>query len=220
MLSSAHTPVTAPDGGTVPGRRRNLLFAGLVAGPLYVVVSLIEAGGRDGFDPARHAWSMLANGPFGWVHSVNLVVSGALVVAGAAGLSQVLRDRMAAGLLALYGAGMVGAGLFRADPGRGFPAGTPEVTPMSWHGILHFVVGGIGFLALFGVCHLLGRRLRRENHPQMAIFSHVTGTLFLVLFIAMAATGGASWALFAFTGAVIVASAWLSTIFAHYRHSF
>ncbi|TCB97307.1 DUF998 domain-containing protein [Micromonospora zingiberis] len=60
---------------------------------------------------------MLANGPFGWVHSANLMVSGALVVAGAAGLYPTLRSRTAAALLGLYGAGMVGAGIFRADPG-------------------------------------------------------------------------------------------------------
>nr|WP_050777863.1 hypothetical protein [Micromonospora sp. ATCC 39149]QLJ96911.1 hypothetical protein HZU44_18710 [Micromonospora carbonacea] len=90
---------------------------------------------------------------------------------------------------------------------------------MSWHGVLHFVVGGIGFLGLFGAYQFVGRRLRRENRPRMAVFSHVSGILFPVMFIAMAATGGASWALLAFTAAVVLASAWLSTILAHYRHS-
>ncbi len=218
MRSRAHLSVAAPDRAD-PGRRRNLLTAGMVAGPLYVVVSLIEVMVRDDFDPTRHAWSMLANGSFGWVHTASLVVSGALVIAGAAGLAQATGSRTAARLLALYGAGMVAAGVFRADPGRGFPAGTPEVVPVSWHGVLHFVVGGIGFLGLFGACQFVGRRLRRENRPRMAAFSHLTGLLFLVMFVAMAATGGATWALLAFTAAVVLASAWLSTIFAHYRHS-
>ncbi|WP_203996884.1 DUF998 domain-containing protein [Virgisporangium aurantiacum] len=200
-------------------RRDDLLTAGLVGGPLYVVVSLIEVAVRDGFDPSRHAWSMLANGSFGWVHSANLVVSGALVVAGAAGLFRATGSRAAAVLIALYGAGMVGSGIFRADPGRGFPVGTPEVVPVSWHGILHFVVGGIGFLGLFGASQVLGRRLRRENRPRLALFSRVTGIVFLVSFVAMAATGGAAWALLAFTGAVILASGWLTVVFAHYRRS-
>lgn len=200
-------------------RRRTLLTAGVVAGPLYVVVSLIEIMVRDGFDPTRHAWSMLANGSFGWVHSANLVVSGALVLAGAAGLFRATGSRAAAVLVALYGAGMVASGIFRADPGRGFPAGTPEVVPVSWHGMLHFVFGGIGFLALVVASQLLARRLRRENRPRLAVLSRVTGIVFLVLFVAMAATGGAAWALLAFTGAVILASGWLSTVFAHYRGS-
>lgn len=93
------------------------------------------------------------------------------------------------------------------------------MAPVSWHGIMHFAVGGIGFLGLVGACQLLGLRLRRENHSGLAVFSHVTGALFPVLFVAMAATGGAAWALLAFGGAVILASAWLTTIFAHYHQS-
>ena len=208
MLSSIRLPQAIPE--------RPLLVAGVVAGPLYVVVSLIEVAARDGFDPTRHAWSMLANGSFGWVHALNLVVSGMLVVAGASGLHQAIGSRAAATLLALYGLGIVGAGIVAADPGRGFPPGTPEATPMTWRGGLHFVVGGIGFLGLVAASQLLGRRLRRAGRPGLAAFSHLTGVAFLALFAAMAATGGAAWALLGFTGAVLLASAWLSTIFAHY----
>src|SRR4051794_27066432 len=89
-----------------------LLTAGIVAGPLYVGVSLVEVATRDGFDPTRHAWSMLANGPYGWVHSANLIISGALVVAAAAGLHRVVPSRWAAAMLALYGLGLAGAGCF------------------------------------------------------------------------------------------------------------
>lgn len=46
------------------------------------------------------------------------------------------------------------------------------VVPVSWHGVLRFVVGGIGFLGLFGACQFVGRRLRRESRPRMAVFSH------------------------------------------------
>ncbi|WP_328473807.1 DUF998 domain-containing protein [Actinoplanes sp. NBC_00393] len=191
-------------------RTRTLLTAGILAGPLYVLVSLVEIALRDGFDATRHAWSMLANGPFGWVHSLNLIVSGLLVVAGAIGLSRTVRP---GALLGVYGLGMVGSGFFAADPGRGFPAGTPEVVPMSWHGSLHFVLGGIGFLALVAACFLIGRRL----DGGLAVFSYVTGVLFLIGFVAMAAGGGTAAGLLGFTGAVILASAWLSTIFAHYR---
>ncbi|WP_436532863.1 DUF998 domain-containing protein [Actinoplanes sp. HUAS TT8] len=74
-----------------------LLSAGVVAGPLYVVVSLVEVTVRDGFDPTRHAWSMLANGPYGWIHSLTLFAGGLLVVAGAAGLHRVPGARPAPG---------------------------------------------------------------------------------------------------------------------------
>jgi predicted RNA polymerase sigma factor len=41
---------------------RTLLARGVVAGPLYVLVSLTEALTRDGSDLARHQWSLLRNG--------------------------------------------------------------------------------------------------------------------------------------------------------------
>ena len=53
-----------------------MMFAGIVAGPLYVLVSLIEVASRDGFDPRRHAWSQLANGEGGWIHSATLITCG------------------------------------------------------------------------------------------------------------------------------------------------
>jgi hypothetical membrane protein len=193
-----------------------LLTAGVVAGPLYVIVSLVEVVVREGFDPTRHAWSMLANGPFGWMHSLNLIVSGLLVVAGATGLYRVIRSRWCFGLV-LYGLGMVGSGFFAADPGRGFPAGTPEVVPVSWHGTLHFVFGGIGVLGLVAACLGLGRRLTGEDRRGLAYLSYVTGIVFLVSFMAMAASAGSAAGLLGFTGAVILASGWLSTIFNHYR---
>ncbi|MEV4346369.1 DUF998 domain-containing protein [Actinoplanes sp. NPDC049596] len=167
----------------------------VIAGPLYVVVSLIEVVTRDGFDPTRHAWSVLANGEHGWIHTVTLIVSGILTVLGAAAL----RNRW----IVVYGLGLIGAGLFRADAGRGFPPGTPETVPVSWHGTLHFVVSGIGFVALVVAC------LRSRRHM---LFSRITGVAFLVTFVAMAATGGAAWSLLGFTAAVILASCWLSVI--------
>ncbi|GAA0256168.1 DUF998 domain-containing protein [Cryptosporangium japonicum] len=173
-------------------------YAGLAAGPLYVGVSLIEAATRDGFDPTRHAWSQLANGDLGWIHRANLILSGALTVLGALGL----RARWVRIGIAVYGAGLIGAGLFTADPGRGFPVGTPETVEVSTHGILHFVCGGIGFVGLVAACFLVG-----------GWFARTTGALFGVTFVALAATGGAAWALLAFTAAVILASGWLSILF-------
>ena len=46
---------------TSPGTA-TLLAAGVVAGPLYVTVSLAQALIRPGFDLTRHPWSALANG--------------------------------------------------------------------------------------------------------------------------------------------------------------
>src|SRR5438094_1427603 len=74
-------------------RTRALLAGGLVAGPLYVGVSLIQALTRDGFDLTRHTWSLLSNGDPGWIQMANFVLTGALIIACAVGMRQTLRGQ-------------------------------------------------------------------------------------------------------------------------------
>lgn len=167
-----------------------MLIAGIIAGPLYVIVSLIEILSRDGFDPGRHAWSQLANGDWGWVHSANLIVSGLLIMLAAR------RWDRARALIALYGLGMVVAGVFKADPGRGFPAGTPETVPISTSGLIHLAAGGVGFICVIIACLLLRRR--------------TVGILFALAYIGVIAGGGAAWSLLLFTAAVIMISGWIT----------
>src|SRR5690348_16355641 len=121
---------------------KSLLGYGVLAGPLYVVVSLAQALTRPGFDLSKHAWSQLENGHLGWIQIANFAVTGAMIIAAAIGLHRAVGK--SAWLIAAYGAGMVGAAVFRADPAAGFPVGTPETTAVSWHGMLHFLVGGLG----------------------------------------------------------------------------
>lgn len=98
---------------------------GLIAGPLYVGVSLAQALTRDGFDPTRHAWSLLGNGDLGWIQILNLLTTGALTIACAVGIRRVLRGQRGGTwgpiLIGVYGAGMMAAGVFTADPADGFP---------------------------------------------------------------------------------------------------
>ena len=70
---------------------RALLACGLVAGPLYVVVALLQVLFRDGFDLSRQPLSMLSLGDLGWIQITNFVVGGLLAVGFAAGLRRVLR---------------------------------------------------------------------------------------------------------------------------------
>jgi hypothetical protein len=53
---------------------KSLLGYGVIAGPLYVAVSLAQALTRQGFDPTRHAWSLLSNGGLGWIQVTALSV--------------------------------------------------------------------------------------------------------------------------------------------------
>lgn len=198
---------------------RSLLGYGIIAGPFYVVVSLTQALTRDGFRLDQHAWSLLENGGLGWVQITNFILTGLMTVAGAVGQRRALpagRARTwAPSLIAVYGASLVGAGIFRADPAQGFPVGTPEITAVTWHGTLHFLLGGIGFLSLIAACLVLGAYFARDGRPRLAWFSRVTGVAFLAGFAGIA-SGSHGPTTLAFVAAVLLVSAWLTTVSAHF----
>jgi hypothetical membrane protein len=197
---------------------RSLLGYGIIAGPFYVVVALAQALTRDGFDPSRHAWSLLANGEFGWIQITNFIVTGLMIVAAAIGLRRALTPgrggTWAPLLIAAYGMSLIGAGIFRADPAQGFPAGTPETTVISWHGMLHFMIGGIGFGCLIAACFVLASRFSRDGQSRLAGFSRVTGVVFLAGFVAVG-NGSHGPTTLAFVAAVVTVFAWLTTVSVH-----
>jgi hypothetical membrane protein len=182
---------------------RSLLLYGVLAGPFYVTVSLAQALTRDGFELNKHAWSLLENGSLGWIQRANLIITGLMVVAAAAGLRRAL--------IGVYGLSLVGAGIFTADPAQGFPAGTPESTTVSWHGMLHFAVGGVGFLCLVIACLRFGSWFAGERRTGLAWFSRVTGVVFLAAFAGIA-SGSHGPATLTFVVAVLLSWAWLSTV--------
>src|SRR4051812_25582992 len=197
---------------------RSLLGYGVIAGPFYVAVSLAQALTRDGFRLDKHSWSLLENGSLGWIQVTNFILTGLMTVAAAAGLGRAMTAgrgrRWASLLIAVYGVGMLGAGLFTADPAQGFPIGTPEVTTMSWHGMLHFLTGGIGFLCLIAACLVLGSRFAGAGRAGLAWFSRVTGVAFLAAFAGIA-SGSHGATTSAFVAAVLLVWAWLATVCIH-----
>ena len=200
---------------TVPARL--LLLGGVIAGPLYLVVGLLQAFTRPGFDLTRHDLSLLANGPLGWIQAANFIVTGLLVVAGALGIRRTLQRRPGGIalplLLGLCGLGLIGAGLFRADPAFGFPPGTPATAhAISGHGLLHIVCGGLGFLAVIAACLVTARRTAARGHRSWALWSAATGVIFFAAFAGIATDSDQSAIVLAFYGAVMVAWTWLSAL--------
>lgn len=196
---------------------RSLLGYGVLAGPFYVGVSLTEALTREGFDLGRHSWSLLALGPLGWIHVTTFLLTGLMVIAFAAGLRRALTPgaaaRWAPRLIGVYGACLVVAGVFRADPAQGFPAGTPSSEPaVSWHGLLHLLAGGVGFACLAAAGFVLARRYTAEGRRGPAVASRVSGLVLLATFAMMASTAGARFAVLAFTAGVILSWAWLAAV--------
>lgn len=212
-----------PDRGcTAAGRvTRSLLGYGVIAGPLYIAVSLAQAATRDGFDPVRQEWSLLANGPGGWIQVTNLILTGLMVIAAAVGFRRSIDGgvgrRWVPRLLAVYGVGLVAAGVFRADPMNGFPLGTPDGPPVhpSVHGALHVGAGGVGFLALVAATWLLASRFRAAGRRRYAAVTRTVGIAFLAAFAGIA-TGSTTPAVnLAFTAAVVLSWAWLSVTCLH-----
>lgn len=193
---------------------RSLLGYGMIAGPLYVAVSLAQALIRDGFDITKHAWSLLANGGAGWIQVANLIVAGLMTVAFAVGLGRAIpTQRLAARLVGVYGAGMVTAGLFKADPALGFPVGTPaDARPVSWHGLVHLAAGGVGFLALIAACLLLGRHFARTGERTWAVASRTAGVVFLAGFVGIASGAGSAATTIGFVYAVVLISGWMAVL--------
>src|ERR1700758_1959359 len=123
---------------------QSLLGYGVLAGPVYIITALAQGLLRPGFDLMHDDVSLLSNGSLGWIQIANFIVTGAFVVAAAVGMARALGSSSTWGprLLAVYGAGLIAAGVFVADPMNGFPAGTPSGRPetISLHGILHIAV--------------------------------------------------------------------------------
>ena len=206
-------------------RSRVLLACGVAAGPLYVGVGALEMAFRPGFDPLRHDLSLMANGDFGWIHTSLLILSGLLMVAAAFGMRSAMRTGPASAwgppLIALYGLGLIGAGIFAADPAFGFPPGTAaDEHSVSVHGLLHLVTGAIGFLGLIAGCFVIARRFSWQRQRGWVTFSRITGVAFAAAFIGIASgsqQGGIVSAIvvLAFTAAVVLAWTWLSLLHLH-----
>jgi hypothetical protein len=198
---------------------RSLLGYLALAGPFYVVVSLVQALTRHGFSLVHDEWSLLAVGHLGWIQTVNLILTGAMTVAGAVGFRRAVGRSATAGtwaprLLASYGIALIGAGIFRADAADGFPPGAPAGRPahVSWHGTLHLLSGSIGFACLIAACFVIARMYARRGHGHAAIASRVIGAAFTVAFAGIASGAGNAAVDLAFTAAVIASSAWLTAV--------
>src|SRR5215471_8919635 len=140
-------------------RTRWLLSCGVVAGPLFTLVYLLEGATRDdGYSAFRHPVSSLALGRQGWMQVANFLTTGALLIA--FGLGAGRHSKWLARILAGVGVGLIGAGVFITDPIGGYPPGThnpfdepvdqvpPVPSPRSKSSALHQFFSTFVFLGL------------------------------------------------------------------------
>ncbi|MEU4539741.1 DUF998 domain-containing protein [Streptosporangium sp. NPDC023825] len=218
---NATVPVDGPAATPAAPATRVLLACSVAAAPLFAVVSMAQAFTREGFDLTRHPLSMLATGDLGWLQIANFLLSGALTVAGAAGLRRVMRGTpggtWAPRLILVNGVMTAAAGVFVLDPGDGFPAGTPlgQTGTLSWHAFMHLVAGSIAFTALIAACFVLGRHFSRAGRPGFAAASRFSGLVF-ALGDGWAMSGGPAGSLTLAVGA-ITAMVWIAVVAADMR---
>jgi hypothetical membrane protein len=193
---------------------RSLAGYGVLAGPIYVGVSLAQALTRDGFDLGRHAWSQLAIGDWGWIQTANLLATGVMSIAFSVALRRTLPGRRGGRavpvLVGAFGVGVLLAGVFPSDPIAGFPVGMPTPTTPSLRGMLHLMTSGIGFLALAAAMVVMAVRYATEHRRARAAFSVVAAVALLGGFGTIASGSAAGVA--AFTTGIITALAWLSLL--------
>ncbi len=196
---------------------KRLIMCAAIAGPIYIIVGLAQIVTREGFDMTRHPLSLISTGDLGWIQITNFILTGILVILGAIGLRRAATDRRwrrGALFIGLYGIGVVGGGIFVTDPALGFPPGTPNVYPetMSWHGLLHFIFGQLGFLALIIAGYLFARYFAAARQRSWAAYSAFTSSFFLTAIIASIAAMGAPWTMIALYIAVALGWAWLTAL--------
>lgn len=191
---------------------RRLLTSGQIAGLLFCGVATYGIMTRPGFDLQRHAVSSLSLGEGGWTMVAAFIISGALTLLCAVGLSHIIREgrgrRALPILIGLYGLGLVLAGIFPAPACCGFPAGTPDdqLPVMTPSAIVHSIAFMIAFSSLIIACFVAAARLPGAS----ALPSLAAGTL-MPLLVGLGMSNAMSPGV-AFLVAAIIGWVWLAIV--------
>jgi hypothetical membrane protein len=167
---------------------RVLLLCGAIGASLFVVVALVEGALRPGYDAIRLPISLLSLSDQGWIQTFNFRMCGALMVIFAVGLwlrtsSWGTEAKLGAAFVALFGLGLVGAGLFPADPGGGYPPGARVGSTDT--GTLHDVASLVVFVSLAVAAGSYGRAFAFRGKQVWAWYSVATAALVVICFALM-----------------------------------
>ncbi len=200
---------------------KTLLLCGTLTGPLFFAVAIVQALTRPGFNIRLNALSQLSLGDLGWIQIASFLLTGLLALACAIGVRRQLKGQKGgtwgALLVGTFGLGLLVAGIFRADPGFGFPPGAPAgpAMPMSGGATLHAVGFFLSMLSLIVNCFVFVRRFASTGQRGWLVYSVVSA----VATVALIALTNVfmSWAgvIVALAGAV--AFGWVSAVAAGLR---
>lgn len=188
-----------------------MLVAGPLAGCTFLIVSFAQVAIREGFDLSKHPLSALSLGDGGWLQVSNFVLTGVLALFFAAGVRLALHPGRAGTwgpiLIGGYGLGLIMSGIFKTDPGYGFPAGAPAGMPaeFSSSAILHAVFATIAFTSIVAAGGVLARRFAALRQPLWATYCAISAAAAFIL-IALPSSDGAS---IRFAVGALLTSGWL-----------
>jgi hypothetical protein len=162
------------------GIEQLLLWGGVVAGPLFIAVFIVEGALREGYNPMRQPVSALALGPRGWIQQANFLSSSVLLLACAFGLTSALQSYggsfWAPLLIGIYGAGLLAAGIFVTDIGG----------VRTRAGALHDLSSVFVFGSLFVACFVFAHLFASVGVSGWEWYSIITGVLYFCGFILFA----------------------------------
>jgi hypothetical membrane protein len=202
----------SPDFDRSAAVTRSLLGWGVVAGPFYVVVGLVLALTRPGFDLTNHALSLLTLGDLGWLQRTNLILTGLMAIVAALGIVRAVRNGRGLAMEVLtivYGVGLILSAIFPPDPVEGFPPGSAG-GEFSLSGVLHLLFGALGFVAIAGAAFAHAGWSRSIGAKGRATVSLILGGLVLVGFIGGAALAASSVGVALLWLAVLAQFTWLA----------
>ncbi len=201
---------------------RLLLVCGLIAGPFYIFVGLIQALLRSGYDPARQDLSLLSNGNLGWGpdHQFRYL------------RRTNRRVRCWTSSIAQEWAGQNEGsspsrpvrtwthhrGRIHRRPDGRIPTWDPSDKALhpTWHRTPHLVSGSIAFVGLIAACLVLALRFFRSGQRGWARWSATVGIFYLVAFVGIAGGSQESGSTLVgvtvgFTVAVVLGWIWIFT---------
>jgi Protein of unknown function (DUF998) len=205
---------------------RALLGGGVLTGPVFVTVFILEGAARKDYNPLRHPVSSLALGRRGWVQTANFCVAGTCFLVGAAGLSRTrdrtLGDQTESALIAGAGIGLVAAAMFRTDPVSGYPPETSGGTDPTPTGTVHNLAALPVFFGLPAAAGVGSVRAIRRGDFTWGAYSAATAVAMLATGILASAGFGQLPRFVKLAGAfqrasIILGFSWLSALCARAR---
>jgi hypothetical membrane protein len=190
------------------GINTNILLAcGIIAGPLFVFMFLVEGAVRPNYNACRQPVSDLAIGEFGSIQITNFIITGLLFLAFTIGLrrtSLALSVFWGPFILGVFSVGLIGAGIFTGDQ----------------HPLLHGLCSIPVFFGLPIACFVFARVFVGLGKRGWAAYSTFTGIVMFATFVLSALGFGGQPSLVNFAGvfqrlSIIVGWTWLTLLAIH-----